>query len=242
MYALFEQHLQNYDVFTYDAYHISAAPDRLASIFFARITLEDVAGSEYEPYIFAALNSAKVMVVGTRPEHLNAVWVKNEWSRFLVLMKKDRNKLLLPCYRDMDPYDMPEQLSVLQSYDMTRIGFIQDLTRGIAKVLDADKSEVKPAQTVVVQESASVGNVGALLDRGMMALEDGDWEKADGFFEEVLNQNARCAEAYVGKALAAAKCHKQQKDEEADYWKSHKQLSRARQFASGNFKEELEGA
>ena len=38
-------------------------------VFFARITLEDKAGQEYEPYIFAALHSAKVMVVvGTRPE------------------------------------------------------------------------------------------------------------------------------------------------------------------------------
>ncbi len=48
-------------------------------VFFARITLEDKHGSAYEPYIFAALNSAKVMVVlGTRPEYLTAVWVKNE--------------------------------------------------------------------------------------------------------------------------------------------------------------------
>lgn len=48
-------------------------------VFFARITLEDKLGVEYEPYIFAALNSAKVMLaVGTKPEHFNAVWVKNE--------------------------------------------------------------------------------------------------------------------------------------------------------------------
>ena len=53
-------------------------------VFFARITLEDKLGSAYEPYIFAALNSAKVMVVlGTKPEYFNAVWVKNEWSRLL---------------------------------------------------------------------------------------------------------------------------------------------------------------
>ena len=29
-------------------------------VFFSRITLEDKLGTEYEPYIFAALNSAKV--------------------------------------------------------------------------------------------------------------------------------------------------------------------------------------
>ncbi|MGN1307620.1 MAG: TIR domain-containing protein [Faecousia sp.] len=170
-------------------------------VFFARITLEDKAGTEYEPYIFAALNSAKVMIaVGTKPEHFNAVWVKNEWSRFLSLMKKDRSKLLLPCYRDMDPYDLPEQLSVLQSYDMSKIGFLQDLIHGVSKVLDADKKPAK--ETVVVQQNAGGTNVVALLKRGNMALEDGDWEKADGFFEEVLNLDAECAEAYVGKLMA----------------------------------------
>ena len=45
-------------------------------VFFSRITLEDKIGTEYEPYIFAALNSSKVMVVlGTKPQHFNAVWV-----------------------------------------------------------------------------------------------------------------------------------------------------------------------
>jgi alpha-tubulin suppressor-like RCC1 family protein/tetratricopeptide (TPR) repeat protein len=176
-------------------------------VFFARITLENKAGTEYEPYIFAALNSAKVMVVvGTCAEHFNAVWVKNEWSRFLALMRKDRKKLLLPCYRDMDPYDLPEQLSVLQSYDMSKIGFMQDLIRGISKVVDADKAQAAPVKETVVVQSAGGSNVDALLKRGNMALEDHEWDKADGFFEEVLNQNAECAGAYLGKAMAGSHC------------------------------------
>ena len=175
-------------------------------VFFSRITLEDMVGTQYEPFIFAALNSAKVMIaIGTKAEYMNAVWVKNEWSRFLAMMKKDRSKILLPCYRDMDPYDMPEQLSVLQSYDMGKIGFIQDLTRGIAKVLDANKKPETVKETVVVQQAVN-NNVTALLKRGNMALEDGEWQKADEFFEEVLNQDAECAEAYLGKALAQEKC------------------------------------
>ena len=175
-------------------------------VFFARITLEDKAGTEYEPYIFAALNSVKVMVViGTKPEHFNAVWVKNEWSRFLSMMKKDRSKLLLPCYRDMDPYDLPEALSVLQSYDMSKIGFMQDLIRGVKKVIDAGKPQETAKETVketVVVHNEGGSNVQALLDRGQMALEDGEWSKADEFFEQVLNQDARCGAAYLGKFLA----------------------------------------
>ena len=178
-------------------------------VFFSRISLEALAGKQYEPYIFAALNSAKVMiVVGTKPEYLNAVWVKNEWSRFLAMMRKDRNKLLIPCYRDMDPYDMPEQLSVLQSYDMGKLGFMQDLTRGVMKVLNQGEKkhpDIQEAREPVILQQ-SLNNINALLKRGNMALEDGEWKRADGFFEEVLNQNAECTEAYIGKALADKEC------------------------------------
>ena len=175
-------------------------------VFFARITLEDKAGSEYEPYIFAALNSAKVMVVvGEKAEYFSAVWVKNEWSRFLSLMRKDRTKLLLPCYKNVDPYDLPEQLGVLQSFDMAKIGFMQDLIRGIRKVLQKDEPKETVKETVVVQQSPGGANITAQLKRGMQALEDRDWAAADGFFDKALDMDAECAEAFFGKALAALK-------------------------------------
>ena len=183
-------------------------------VFFSRISLEDVPGTQYEPYIFAALNSAKVMVVvGTSAENLNAVWVKNEWSRYLSLMRKDRSKLLVPCYRDMDPYDLPEQLSVLMSYDMGKLGFIQDLIRGVDKVLGAEKpretaapAQPQPVQErVIVQQSGGGPNVTALLKRGQQALEDNEWEKARGFYDQVLSMDAENAEAFIGLALAGSR-------------------------------------
>ena len=66
-------------------------------VFFARISLEDKVGTAYEPYIFAALQSAPIMItIGTKPEYMEAVWVKNEWSRFLAMMKKDSKKKIIP--------------------------------------------------------------------------------------------------------------------------------------------------
>ena len=109
-------------------------------VFFSRISLEDKLGQQYEPYIFSALQSSKVMlVVGTSSENFNAVWVKNEWSRFLALCAADSSKTLIPCYRDMSPYDMPEEFKYLQSQDMGKIGYIQDLMHGISKL------NIKPA-------------------------------------------------------------------------------------------------
>ena len=113
-------------------------------VFFAAISLENKLGSAYEPCIFAALNSAKIMLVlGTKPEYFNAVWVKNEWSRYLKLLKNDRDRLLIPCYRDMDAYELPDEFSHLQAQDMSKIGFINDVIHGIKKVLQKEASVTK---------------------------------------------------------------------------------------------------
>ena len=173
-------------------------------VFYAAITLEDKIGREYEPYIFAALNSARVMlVVGSRPEYFNAVWVKNEWSRFLKLIKTDRSKLLIPCYKNMDAYELPEEFAHLQAQDMGKIGFINDVVRGIRKVVTAaspTQSVVK--ETVVVNNTATNSSTAPLLKRAFMFLEDADFNGADEYAEKVLDIDPECAEAYLAKLMA----------------------------------------
>ena len=174
-------------------------------VFFSRITLEDKLGTAYEPYIFAALNSAKVMVVlGKKPEYFNAVWVKNEWSRYLALIRGGAKKVLIPAYRDMDPYDLPEEFSHLQAQDMSKLGFMQDLIRGIKKLTEVDKPAAK--ETVVVQETAA--NTAPLLKRAFIFLEDGDWSSADEYCEKVLDLDSECAQAYLGKLMAELRVRK----------------------------------
>ena len=142
-------------------------------VFFARITLEDKLGSAYEPYIFSALNTSNVMVVlGTKPEHFSAVWVKNEWSRYLALVKKGQNKMLIPAYKDMDPYDLPEEFSHLQAQDMTKLGFMQDLVRGIKKLLNKDSGKQKASGKSTSNESRNTENNQLLLKDG--ALYEGE--------------------------------------------------------------------
>ena len=161
-------------------------------VFYSAITLENKLGQAYEPYIFAALHSAKVMlVIGTAPEYFNAVWVRNEWSRFLKLMKTDRTKLLIPCYKDMDAYELPEEFSHLQAQDMGKIGFITDVIRGIKKVLQKDAPKGTPA-----------GNIPNLLRRVALFLEDEDWENADEYCERILDLSPENAQAYYYKLLA----------------------------------------
>ena len=179
-------------------------------VFFSRITLEDKLGQQYEPYIFAALNSAKVMVViGSRPEYFNAVWVKNEWSRYLSLMKHDHKRLLIPCYRDMDPYDLPEELSMLQSQDMSKIGFMQDLLRGVQKVMQQPTSAPQVVRVETATAETNAPGVTSLLKRAALFLEDGDTASAREYYDRVLDIDPECAEAYMGKVCAETGCRKE---------------------------------
>ena len=120
---------RTYDsVIANDIYHYLTQED--FKVFYAPITLEGKLGSAYEPIIFAAINSAKVMLsIGTKPEYFESVWVRNEWSRFLKIIQKDRTKLLIPCYSQMDAYELPKEFARLQAQDMSKIGFMSDIVR-----------------------------------------------------------------------------------------------------------------
>ena len=182
-------------------------------VFFARISLEDKVGRKYEPYIFNALNTAKVMlVIGTQKEYFEAVWVKNEWSRYLVLTKSDRSKLLIPCYRDMDAYDLPEELTYFQAMDMSKIGFIQDLVRGIKKVVgEAEPQTITPPVTDTMSTTTMAApGVESLIRRGQLFLEDGEWEQADEYFDRALDIDPEFAPAYIGKLCAELGFHKEE--------------------------------
>ncbi len=207
-------------------------------VFFARITLEGKLGQQYEPYIFAALNSAKVMlVIGSRREYFNAVWVRNEWSRFLALMKQDHARLLIPCYCDMDAYDLPDELSMLQSQDMSKIGFIQDLLHGIQKVVPNEKTSggAASAKTAVSSE------VAPLLKRIRLFLDAQDFEQARAYCDRVLDRVPENAEAYLLRLMAEKRvCNEEKLCAISDWLGTLHSFKLAMKFADASMKSRLE--
>ena len=167
-------------------------------VFFSRVTLESKLGSMYEPYIFAALNSAKIMlVIGTKKEYFDAVWVRNEWSRFIDLMKTRPDHYLIPCFKGMDAYEMPEEFLSFQAQDLSKLGFMQDLVRGIDKIMG--KEAVAPkAETKIIQTDI---NIDALLKRVEILIGDSNYEKADGLLERILDNDPTNSKAYLLELL-----------------------------------------
>ena len=107
-------------------------------VFFSRESLRDKAGEKYEPYIYGALSTAKIMLVyGSRPEYIRATWVKNEWTRYLKHMREGKKKQgsLLVVYKGFNPSELPGVLSSLQSFDAGRQLFSTHLFSRIETLL-----------------------------------------------------------------------------------------------------------
>lgn len=208
--------------------------DKGFKVFFSRITLENKLGSAYEPIIFSALRSSKVMlVISTSPEHINAVWVRNEWSRFLQLMMQDKGKVLIPCYLGMDPYQLPEELRSLQSQDMSKIGYQQDLLRGIEKVVDTRNSQAQNLHKNIVE----IKGIQAVEGEIKLLLEEGNFQVSDELCDKILDYSTTYAPAYYYKMMVELRL----KDENAVLGyepgiTSNINFVKALAFATGDYK------
>lgn len=96
-------------------------------IFFSPESLIGITG-DFEPYIYHALTTARVMIViCSSRDALESQWVHNEWWRFHKLAK-GTNKTIIPvCQKDFSPSQLPDEIRGLQSYTED-ISLLSDLS------------------------------------------------------------------------------------------------------------------
>ena len=172
-------------------------------VFFARKTLESKLGTKYEPVIYAALNSAKVMIVlGTKPDNFNAVWVRNEWIRFMRMGRENSNKTIIPAYRGMSPYELPTELSSLQSQDMSKIGFMQDLTDGIERCMRGEtrKGSIEKETLNNTYGSASLGR---LLQNAETYLKLNNYSEAEEIYKRITKEYPESYKGWWGLIICS---------------------------------------
>lgn len=165
-------------------------------VFFARITLEEKLGSQYEPIIFAALNSARMMlVIGTRKEHFEAVWVRNEWRRYLDLIRHDRSKTLVPCFRDMEGKELPRELGGIQAQDLSKFGAVKEICRRIEVTMP------KEVEQAAEPAPAASGKNNPLIIRAFLEIQQGDFAKAETCIDKLLDTEPMNGWAYFIKMM-----------------------------------------
>ncbi len=191
-------------------------------VFFSRESLRDKVSEQYEPYIYNALKTAKVMIVfGERAEYFNAVWVKNEWTRFRARIEsgEKHEKAMVVVYKNMSPADLPVGLRSRQCMNAGEITFLQDLIRHIDHVVGAANSaahlervDIKGGK--VSKKASRIANAGVetrelgagasvqtdvsekqRLDLVQSYVKSNMWEDAAALVGDILFNNPNCSEA-----------------------------------------------
>ena len=113
-------------------------------VFYSHESLRDKVGEKYEPYIFNALSTAKVMLVyGSKPEYITSTWLKNEWTRYekrIQAGEKNPNSLLVAC-EGFSPGELPTALSSRQCFNAGEKSFYGDLDEAIEHIVHPKKEK-----------------------------------------------------------------------------------------------------
>lgn len=186
-------------------------------VFLSEAALKGKKRSECEPYIYSALNSANVMLaLGTSYDDYNDVWVKNEWNRYLEIAEKNKNKCLIPCYKDVDEYDIPKEFAGLKVCQLGNDDTFNNIMAEIANVVKPESvnqpapepEKAEPAEEIELEEIEIIEpvNINKLLDEGFSAISDKNWKKANKLFFQVLDEEPDNSKAYWGQLLVQQEC------------------------------------
>ena len=114
-------------------------------VFYSRVSLREKVGEKYEPYIFHALSTAKVMIVyGSDPDYIQSTWMKNEWMRYIKQIREGKKKpesLLVAC-DGFSPDELPTALSSMQCFRADEKTFYGDLQNRVNGLFGREYAEV----------------------------------------------------------------------------------------------------
>ena len=126
-------------------------------VFFAKQSLPASKG-DYEAHIFPALSSAKLMLIlTTSVEHVESVWVKNEWSRFIRFAKEDptAGKRFKVIMRGFKPEELPRELRKEQVLNQDSLEWANQLYAVIEDTFRDKKKEEEERRRRESEEQAA---------------------------------------------------------------------------------------
>lgn len=191
-------------------------------VFYSRESLKDKVGEKYEPYIFNALQTAKVMIVYSKnAEYANSTWLKNEWQRFKMKIEngeKQKNSLIFVS-NGVNLKELNKTLSSTQVIETSRNTWFINLLDCIKKIIDADAKYNQGIKQVNIEPKKPVKNSSVKnkevkiysfnenteqednsteLDVAYDFLNDGDFKNSLNYFKEILKNYPNNTKAKLG--------------------------------------------
>ena len=131
-------------------------------VFFAEESLEGHS-SGWEPHIYAALRSAKLMYIVTSSiEHVKATWVKNEWKRYAKYIHDGEDKQIQVFYQGFNVAQLPLELRKYQAIDRDKRGWDKKVKKVAEEIFidpleeERKKKEREEAEKKAAEEAARI--------------------------------------------------------------------------------------
>ena len=162
------------------------------SVFVSGLMLSGMSENEYESQVTYALDCAGTMlIIGTSPSSFTDSRVANQWSRFLSLIKKEPRRQIIQCYNDMEPNELPQELSNFPRLNMSKITFLQDVDRLINHSKINEKNEAETVESIT--------------NNGWQLLKEKRWDEAEAEFVRASEIYSDYAPSIMGRYCAINK-------------------------------------
>lgn len=167
-------------------------------VFYSPETIGDKSEMDTDSYVYAAIKCANtLLVVSTKAENFADSKFRREWSRCAVTAKKDEEKLVITCIKNMDKGDVPAELSDYSVMDVSEMSFLAELIRNVKK----HTGSVENGQTAAARSTPE-----KLIRRMNIFLADEDFEAAEEYSDMIIDVAPKCWQAHFAKFLAFNGC------------------------------------
>jgi hypothetical protein len=175
-------------------YQIYNSFARKYNVFFSRESLNNIRGNDYEPYIYHALTTAKVLIViCSGRESLESKWVHNEWWRFWKFAKGTDKTIIPVCRKGFSPSQLPDELRQCQAHNED-ISLISVLTNRLDSILKNDE-----------KSGAPLTSFGKKLNIIEATFEAGDIDDAKIQLRRLIEESAGRPHDHISALLMQAK-------------------------------------
>jgi len=194
-------------------------------VFYAEKSLAG-SNADYEPHIYAALRSAKLMfVLTTSLDNLHSVWVANEWKRYVSYIRAGENKTVRVVYDSIEPYDLPKELQAKQAIDQDG-DWLGAMNAAVAEIFQKAPSvekrrtyeektytkkqvqgvQVQKRELQTFEKTAIPASESTQLKTAESMMSVGEYKGAMNILRGVIAANRACSKAYLDLFFCENEC------------------------------------
>ncbi len=166
--------------------------------------IESLKSGHFDSKLYEKIEECLDFIIILSPHSLDRCVNDGDWVRCEIVHAIQNKKNIIPIltrgftFPDNMPDDIKE-LVHMNGVSFENMEFLEARVDKIASMLIS-----KPSRSATAKEDQPAYL--PALKRAFMFLEDGEFDKANDYLEQVLNQDPECGEAYIGKIMINRNC------------------------------------